>query len=514
MKTLVHAAVAILGLCASGTGAAAPGEGERLYREGLSRDGAPIVATTAQGERVGAAEAACVRCHLRSGFGSSEGRTVVTALPPLFGDAGAVGLRAQPLGRGRADSRYTHESLARALRDGIAANGRELAAPMPRYALDDAQVEALEQYLRSLLVQEIAGVSDDEIRLATVVGPGAERADAEAMAAVLAAFFEEHNRATRGEPARRKAGSEWMHLTYRRWTLDVWRLEGSPEGWPAQLARHYERAPVFAVVGGLASPWDAVDAFCESHAIPCILPLARAPAARGGHYSIYFDAGLALEARALARHLQERAPAIVAQVYPREGPGAEAARALREALPGVALHDVVLDDGEAVSRIAALPRTAPVVLWARAGDPGVEPVLAALAQRPAPRFASATLLGGADLPAGWFLVSPYDLPADREPRMARPRAWLAAHALGGPDAVRCNALFAAMLVGEALGHLGRFLMRERLIERVEHMASRTANVSWYPRPALGSGQRHASKGAYVVELTDAGAHPIGGWIVP
>ena len=514
MKALASAAVAVLGLCAFAARAAAPGEGERLYREGVSRDGAPLVATTAHGERVPAAEAACVRCHLRSGFGSSEGRTVVPALPPLFGDAGAVGLRAQPVGRGRVDSRYTTASLARALRDGIAANGRTLAAPMPRYALDDTQVLALDEYLRSLLQQETAGVTDEEIRLATIVGPGADAGDAEAMAAVLATFFEEHNRATRGEPARRKAGSEWMHLTYRRWTLDVWRLEGAPEGWPAQLARHYERAPVFAVVGGLASPWDGVHAFCEDRAIPCILPLARAPASGSGHYSIYFDAGLALEARALARHLEARAPAIVAQVHARDGEGAEAARALREALPAAVVHDIVLDDGDAVARLAALPRTAPVVVWARAGDLGLEPVLSALAGRPAPRYASATLLGAADLPAGWFLVSPYDLPGDREPRMVRPRAWLAAHGLGGPDAVRCNALFAAMLVGEALGHLGRFVMRERLIERAEHMASRTANVSWYPRPALGSGQRHASKGAYVVELTDAGAHPIGGWIVP
>ncbi len=56
--------------------------------------------------------------------------------------------------------------------------------------------------------------------------------------------------------------------------------------------------------------------------------------------------------------------------------------------------------------------------------------------------------------------------------------------------------------------------RDYLVERAEDMPSPGANVTAYPRLGLASGQRFASKGAYIVRFD--GAKPVAEteWIVP
>jgi hypothetical protein len=62
-----------------------------------------------------------------------------------------------------------------------------------------------------------------------------------------------------------------------------------------------------------------------------------------------------------------------------------------------------------------------------------------------------------------------------------------------------------------------YYSREYLIERIEHMVDRMLTSSVYPRLSLASGQRYASRGAYLVRVGgDAGFKlvPVSEWIVP
>jgi hypothetical protein len=194
------------------------------------------------------------------------------------------------------------------------------------------------------------------------------------------------------------------------------------------------------------------------------------------------------------------------QVRPAGGAGAEAAAALRADLVGVDILD--LPPGDAAADFGA-SRDA-LVVWTSAAEGRAWLDGARL---PAQRYVSASLWGE-EPPGAVRAVSTFDAPAQRARRIERARAWLESRALGPPDAVRCNTLFTMMMMGEALTHLGRYAYRERLVERIEHMASRTANVSWYPRPALGPGQRVASKGGYVMESRAGAWVAVGEWIVP
>ena len=488
--------------------AAAQGDaGERLYREGILPGGAALQGESPEGTPLSGAEGACARCHRRSGFGGGEGRTIVPPLPPLFGAERSFYLRAQPVGSGRPDPRYDGASLARALRDGVTPDGRRLASPMPRYEIDEAAASTLAEYLLTLAPAEVDGITDDEIRLATVLAPGAPAQEARAMLEVMNAFIAEHNASSRKEGARRRAGSDWMSAAFRRWTLETWTLEGPPATWRAQLQAQYRRAPVFAVVGGSGASWAPVEAFCESEHLPCLFPLVAAPASAPRDYTFYFTGGPAFEARILAHHLRESGVRTLLQVRPAAGPGAEAAAALRADLVGIDIVDLSPSDP-----VPDLDRARDAwVLWTDAAEGRAWlPDAGRVATQ---RYVSGSLWG-AEPPPGVRSVSTFDAPSERARRIERARAWLDSRALGPPDAVRCNTLFTMMMMGEALTHLGRYAYRERLVERIEHMASRTANVSWYPRPALGPGQRVASKGGYVMESRAGAWVAVGEWIVP
>jgi len=116
--------------------------GEAIYRRGVLPSGAPLVGQRAAGATVEGVDAACTRCHRRSGLGVMEGRG--SSIPPISGlylfkprshddnDLPFVeSMRAER-------DPYTEATLARAIREGIAADGRPLGYLMPRFALDDA----------------------------------------------------------------------------------------------------------------------------------------------------------------------------------------------------------------------------------------------------------------------------------------------------------------------------------------------------------------------------------------
>src|SRR5262249_32707504 len=130
--------------------------------------------------------------------------------------------------------------------------------------------------------------------------------------------------------------------TYRLWQVETWSLTGPRASWREQLARRQREHPVFALVGGLPPPapdsWRPIHDFCEAEERPCLFPETELPPPEPGRYHPSWSRGLALEADALARHLEHPgsgatsgAPPRIVQVYRAATPGEVAATAFREA---------------------------------------------------------------------------------------------------------------------------------------------------------------------------------------
>src|SRR5215831_19360512 len=131
IETALHAAIAAFA-CAAAVGAQAePSSGERIYREGVLPSGQALQAEREAGLRVSGAAAACVNCHRRSGLGMKEGRN---SIPPVAGSylfhprAGVMDDMDLPIVETMRPDRdpYTDATLARAIREGIAADGKPL----------------------------------------------------------------------------------------------------------------------------------------------------------------------------------------------------------------------------------------------------------------------------------------------------------------------------------------------------------------------------------------------------
>ncbi len=507
--------------------AARASPGERLYLRGYSVSGEPIAATVQGDVHVKSTEMACVSCHRRSGMGGAEGSLVV---PPLVGSVlfSPVTQGAPEIGPPRSSgagtrAAYTEETLLRAVRDGVDASGRTLSATMPRFAIGEADARALAAYLRGLGEGVPPGVDDAVVHLATIVTPGVEAEVRASMIDVLRAFVRAKNGGARYEARRRTRGGwdmKQQYQSYRDWVLDEWELHGAPREWPAQLEELYRRQPVYAIVGGIGDgDWSPIDAFCARHELPAVLPqtpLPPASPAGDGFYSLYFSRGVVVEARAIASHLALAPPPLELRQLSRCGGAGEAAAtelarvvgagaAPSECVPAAAALDTA-----AWTRLVGGARR--LVLWldARDGDS-----LEALAASPAltdvsELYLSSTLLGErtARLPgaivARAVLAHPFVAPGEFDRHAARSLAWMKSVGLAPADRrVAVNALFAAVLVSDALGMPRTLGSREYFVETIEHMAGRSLNPTAYPTVSFGPGRRFASEGAYLLKPPSA-----------
>src|ERR1700675_3182019 len=104
-------------------------------------------------------------------------------------------------------------------------------------------------------------------------------------------------------------------------------LNGGPGTWGSALGDKLRPEPVMAVVSGIAGrTWAPVHRFCEQEQLPCLLPNVDLPVIHDGDfYSVYFSAGVLLEAELLAARLPAGAQHVV-QVYREDDIGAAAAQ--------------------------------------------------------------------------------------------------------------------------------------------------------------------------------------------
>ncbi len=536
--------VAALLLCTTLTATATTSDlvtaGRRLYLEGLGANGAPVSATVQGDVNATGPMLACVGCHKRSGLGSFEAgsRAVAIMSPALFKPAAQDGAN---LSRPRIN--YTDETLERAITHGIASDERVLNPLMPRYQLTPQDARALVAYLHELGSEPDPGVGETDLELVTIVSADATAREREAVIAVVQRFAETINSGTRQEQRRATASrrhplGEKHARAFRRWNLSIWTLEGPTSGWPAELERLYRMRPPFAVISGATGQeWPVVHDFCESHELPCILPVTDLPAETGaGHYTLYYTAGVRLEARVTAQSIAqsfEDPEGKILVVFVDDARGRAALEAFATALPEHSRANLAtwpIATGSAPSYLDwkdILRREQPEVLIA-----WLNPVqLATLTSFAAnatilPRriYTSASFTDWRSIHAlpvferRVLHVYPFNVSALGLAQFPREEVWLKHQQLADLDMIAAaKALFACRVTGEAMANMADNYSREYLIETLEHMLDGGGKSTIYPVMTLGTGQRYLAKGAYLVRLapeSDQSRYVSEEWIQP
>lgn len=213
----------------------------------------------------------------------------------------------------------------------------------------------------------------------------------------------------------------------------------------------------------------------------------------------------------------------VVQVYCGAGP-AQAAAGLRTLLElnNVAVRDLEFDcrDSLPVADLAEGTKSIPdaaFVLWLEQ-----EQIAAADKLPPGRVYFSSTLLGdGLDgaipsVPGPAFVAHPYRLPGRPDPALARFTVWAKTRGieLSAPRH-QSEAFFACLALKDAIAHVGRFFIRDFVLDVLDHSQSIVAYLPFYPRPTLGPGQRFVNKGGYVLPIIDG--EPVtqdAAWILP
>ena len=529
--------------------------GERLYREGITVSGAPVHGVSQDDVPVSGQPAACVLCHRRSGIGSSEGGYYVPPInaPLLYAPRTADRLRLfgpmfrkiQPdrylarLRQPHLRPAYTRESLGTTLRTGKDAAGQDLASIMPRYDLTAADVSALDAYLHTLSAHIDPGVDKEEVRFATVFSSGVPAAEREAMLGTLQAFVKwrnEHLRYNQARPGFSIGNRSEFLATDREWSLAVWDLQGDPSTWQAQLDKYYKAAPVYSLVGGIVDgSWDGPAKFCDGHRIPCLFPdteLPAWPAAEQG-YTMYFSAGLVLEAKTVAAFLggSDGAQNIV-QIAAADAFGQVPAKIVQQSLQGhkpraldsriVTFSDRAQLDSALKAHAADAQQT--LIVW-----PGndVQMVLDALVAAspkakqiilPSRTIAAAGALKSSELASRLRFADPYELDPSTHYKTFETRAWIRTRGLGHdyPN-VRLKAFYVMSMLDAALTENRDDYYRDYLLERMEDVSQNDMNPGMYPALAMGPGDRYAAKGAAIVRFGPKDTDKmvaVSNWITP
>jgi len=514
--------------------------GERMYREGILPSGEPMKAVVKGDIPVAGTAFTCVSCHLRSGLGSVEGGVITpptngkNLYQPLASLHKYYAVAAAPPVR----PAYTDKTLADALRAGIDPRGRKLNDVMPRYMLDDKDMAILIAYLKSLSSDFSPGVTDDAIRFATVVTDDASTGDRDAMVTSIEKYFTYKNNlakyyeTNRGRRSARMAESMLLspEVIYKRLLLSRWQLEGPAETWRSQLEEYYRKEPVFALLGGISKKeWRPVHQFCEEHHVPCILPITDFPViSEKDWYTLYFSKGIYQEGEAAARYLNSIADGLndeaIVEVLRDSPEGRALSKGFQETWIGLGHKPVVsvtLKDGEVLTReslkrILISEKPSSLIVW---DGPAALPELEALAgsaNRPARVFASSTYLReGMWAVKGEardfvYFTYPFRLPQDEAKYTGMVESFMGIRNFKGDELIILKRVYSAVQVlSQVLMGMNGNYYRDYLLDLFGMTMSTSGMGLWerdeiyplYPRFSFGPGQRYASKGCYVVQLS-------------
>lgn len=514
--------------------------GEQMYREGILPSGEPLRAYVKGDLPVPGTAFSCVSCHLRSGLGSVEGGVFT---PPTNGDKlfqpfqlHFKGLEQKYFPLSDRRPAYTDETLAEVIRSGTTPTGGVLNDVMPRYLLDDADMALLISYLKELSLRYSPGVSATAIHLATVITDEVSPEDRDAMLAPLEQYINTKNNQAKayktiGNRSRQMAENMLVskELATRNLTLSRWVLKGPPDTWRKQLEEYYRREPAFALLGGISyGEWKPVHDFSEENRIPCLFPMTNLPViSETDWYTLYPSKGYYQEGEAAARYLNgsdaltKGAP--VVQVVRDSAEGRALAAGFRQTwldLGRQAPTTLILKAGQAVTkdllRRAVKKKTAALIMW---DGPEMLPALetfAAKGNRPAMVFVSSRSLGKSlwRLPEKirrfTYITYPYTFTQkvayssmgnatvqdDRQKSLSQANMTIKSNA---QEITSLDNTLTQILTMALMDMRGNYY-RDNFFDVIGMIADQPSPI--FGRLSFGPGQRYASKGCYIVQLTE------------
>jgi hypothetical protein len=507
--------------------------GERMYLQGMLPSGEPMQAVVEGDIPVEGGMFTCANCHMRSGLGSVEG-TVIS--PPTNGaklfesrkggqEFSEYQKKNLPAYFRATDIRpaYTEKTLAEVIQTGIDPGGRHIDPIMPRYMVAGRDLEILVHYLANLSSEPSPGVSDTTIRFATVVSEGVKKGDRDAMLLPLETYVKDRNARTyyyRGR-ASYKLFAEEMDKSYRSLSLAKWELKGPPATWRRQLDEYYRKEPVFGLLGGIVKgSWAPVHEFCEQKRIPCIFPITDQPViSETDWYTLYFSKGSFQEGQAAARYLRHAFPPDsqpgVVQVFRKTTEGLGLSKGFRETREELGMskpEEIVFAPGEEIKdsfwmKLVERHKNGVLVLWLGGGDlarfarvAGKTPSMTIIA--------SSTVIGDElsalpeNLRPQTYITYPYRLPRERGLVISQVRPWLRHKKIPETNFdISSRMYFLGTLLTDVFMHMKTNYYRDHFLDVIDMLEDETDTIATYPRLSFGPGQRYASKGCYIVQLS-------------
>ncbi len=509
--------------------------GERMYREGILPDGSPMKAVIQGDIEVDGTMFSCASCHLRSGLGTLEGTVVSRPVngAKLYRPYSLASPEVKPKWRRvpgwmqwtTERPAYDDDSLAMAIWTGIDPAGHRLNPVMPRYNLDDCDMEILVQYLKHLNVDYSPGVNATTMILATVFSDGVDKEKLDTMLKVLEAIVHDRNTQGRHQEARAKGGPffrQRRYSAYRRFRLVKWHLTGPREKWGQQLERYYAQDKPFALVAGMVKgTWEPVHRFCEKNRLPAILPITDLPViSKRDWYTLYFSKGIYQEAAAAARweirkHGQsEHGKGREIQVVFKGSSAIAAAKGVDDTYQ-LLLHREVpvlyLERGDQSFWRHVFESYDVVFVWLEQQDMETLAKVMETWHGPLPRlYLSYTLSGDAafDSPftrEGVRIAYPYRLPAKERIYIAPVVNWLKVRKISTAyPRVAAKVYYIGWLLTGVLRMMSTDFYRDYLLDVIDMMNDEVYALAVYPRMSFGPGQRYGVKGCYVCRPAPGG----------
>jgi len=511
--------------------------GQRMYRDGLLADGTPLLGKIKGDVSIDSTIFSCANCHARSGLGSVEGQI---ASPPVNGASlfnPSYLFKDQiknSISKNRGVVRnvvplrpaYTDATLAEAILGGVDSNGRALSPVMPRYDMDDRNMQILISYLKDLSSAVPPGVTDTSLKFATIVTEDVSPADRRAMLASIETLvtINQQTKTQRKLPQFAKMFRMLDNAFFRDISVSTWELKGDPATWRAQLEAYYQKEPVFALLGGISNQsWQPIHDFCETNKIPCLFPITDLPViSNSDWYTFYASKGYYQEGETAARFLAgqetEAGGRKILQIV-RSTPQGKALAAGFTAtwrddghneMKTVTLTAEQKLDGESVKELLHQHQPTTVIIWS--GEDVLPALTEIAAETDLPGMVVSSRYMGSDvmsipeaLRSKVLITLPFR-PPEAEAGFAGYADILSFGKLKQPDTKRVASRTFSMIHIFLLGlkEIKQNFYRDTLLDVIGMIPDQY--LPDFVRYSFGPGQRYASKGCFIVQL-DQGEAP-------
>ncbi|MDB5997484.1 MAG: cytochrome [Pseudomonas sp.] len=466
--------------------------GKRLYREGVSDSGEPIMARVGpSGMLLPATSLPCANCHGTDGLGRPEGGV----RPPDLNWLRLTSSHGQQQINGRNYPAYSEGSLARAVQEGRDPGNNRLDPAMPRFVLSMNDQRNLTAYLKRLADERDPGLTPDSLHLGTLLPSQGPLADEGAtVAAVL-----------KGSVARiNEAGG--IHGRQLRLTI----LDPGPDRSSAAQAldQLIDQEQVFALIAPLAPALNTqLVARLDQAGIPLIGPLSLQASAQSSRQVFEPMPGLREQLMALADYATAslrvlQGPTLI--TFPDDAGQRLAAQGLGQYLQDHAWQNVSLKAYDATQDDLPLGSRSVFYLGSGGGFSRLAERLQTAGQVPY-LFATSNQVAGdlmqvpSDFSRRVFLAYPF-VPSDWTLAGRQALTQLREHqGLGGQYAVLQVSAFSSMLLfSEGMKRAGRDASREKLINALEGLHDFDTGLT--PLISFGPGRRQGLRGAHIVTI--------------